>query len=162
MKTILLILVIANLAVAGPAVKRKGPSRSPKHAEAVRVAGRAFSPAGGDVATRLPMVGYSRETTNSQWGKTEFIAEAMAPANQSVLFEYSMGMPSSGWTTLAWFGSYPKAQQVFAMVISDEKAVFIRATANVSATAGLAPVMGTPAIRTNPAVKSAQAWRGRR
>jgi hypothetical protein len=146
------------------AIKRPQPLLSPKHASIQKATPMArFSPAGGGVELpkKLPMKSYCVEV---QPGVMNFTAEALQPPNKSVLFELSSTITEGSWVTLAWFGPYPVAQQVFAMVPTEVPFASIRATAGTepSGTMSRVVVAATPGIRINPDVKGVQAWRGAR
>lgn len=139
-------------------VKRPQPLRSPaasvvsKDKPMLRVSTITEPP-------RLPMTPYFRKV-QSEYGRFEFNAEALQPANQSILFELSTDLAPGSWVGLAWFGPYPTAQQVFAGLTSDNAALHIRATVS-PAPATLSRVATTAGdIRINPAVRGAFARRG--
>lgn len=167
MKTIsILFLALVLSASAAPLptvtrVKRTGPLLSPKHAAEAKAAPMArFSPAGGpDLTKRLPMKSYC---VMVQPGLMHFTAEALQPANQSLLFEVSSLLTEGSWVPLAWFGPYPQAQQVFAMIEIDEQFYSIRATAAVAPSGAMSRlVVAAPVgIRINPELPGARAWRG--
>jgi hypothetical protein len=148
------------------AIKRPAPLLSPKHASIQKATPmlRQFSPAGVELPKKLPMKAYCVVVTNSPYGHMEFTAEAIQPADKTVLFEMSPDLTEGSWVTVAWFGKYPIAGQVFAIVHSDADYIFMRATAGVEPAGAMSRVVvaETPGIRKNQDVPGVHAWRGAR
>lgn len=155
---LLLLCVTASAATPPLPIKRQAPLRSPA-ASVVSKDKPMLRTASVTEPPRLPMTGYFRKV-QSEYGRFEFNAEALQPANQSILFELSPDLSPGSWVGLAWFGPYPTAQQVFAGLTSDNAALHIRATVS-PAPATLTRVATTAGdIRINPAVRGAFARRG--
>ncbi len=160
-----LLLCVSASAATVPFPKVTRPALSPKHAALPKSTPMKRQTlgggGGGESPKRLPMKAYCVEVNP---GQMDFTAEALQPANQSVLFELSSSLTEGSWVTLAWFGPYPVEQQVFAMVPLDIGHSNIRATAGVSpgATMSRVVIQNSPGIRVNPDVRGVRAWRGTR
>lgn len=149
-----------------PVVKRKPalhtPSHQPSKDQPMRVASVLYEP------QLLPMEGSVVKVTND-FGRYEFTASALQPANNSILFEVSPN-PAGDWQPLAFFGPEPTDQKSFASLYSYSEALNVRAhitpVVSTMRQTGWMPASLVPAsgggYYINPAFKGARAWRVKR
>lgn len=163
MKTIPLLFALCLTAFAATPpplpIKRQAPLRSPA-ASVVSKDKPMLRTATVTEPPKLPMQPFYR-AVQTQYGNVEFFAQALQPANQSVLFELSPDLTPDSWIPIAFFPSYPVNQQVFAGITTYEQRLTIRAKAMPEMPSGFTKTVTTgEAVWTNPKVRGVHAWRG--
>lgn len=144
-----------------PTVTRQGPLLSPKDASTPKATPMLRTVASTE-PPKLPMIPFYREV-QSQYGTIEFFAQALQPANQSVLFEVSPDLAPDSWIPIAFFPAYPVNQQVFAGITTHQTRLVIRAKATLVMPGGFVKTVTTgESVWTNPKVRGVHAWRGAR